>query len=116
VSGAITNAKIRLFGSNSSSGSVTINAFSVSDTLWSEATITWNNKPTSGATALAGRTVSGTTQAWYEWDATSYVQSERAAGRNVISIAFKASATTSFAFNANSSEATSNQAQMVVTQ
>jgi ELWxxDGT repeat protein len=89
----ITNAKVRVFGAVSSTTSTTIQtaAYSVSTTTWTETGLTWNNKPASGSTALATVTIvnNSTTARWYELDVTAYLQAEKAAGRNVVSLAFK---------------------------
>ena len=50
------------------------------DSTWGESTLTWNTRPTTGA-ALASTTIATSTQKWYEWDVTSFLQAERAAGR-----------------------------------
>jgi hypothetical protein len=112
--GATVSAKIRLYGAPSSSGNIGVSAYSVANTAWAENTITFNTAPASGTTALGNVTVSSTTAQYYEWDITAYVNSERAAGRNVISIAFKSPASTTVAFNASSKEAASNRPQLVV--
>jgi PKD repeat protein/alpha-tubulin suppressor-like RCC1 family protein len=89
----ITNAKLRVFGAVSATTSTTIQtaAYSVSTTTWAETGLTWNNKPASGSTALATVTIvnNSTTARWYELDVTAYLQAEKAAGRNVVSLAFK---------------------------
>jgi PKD repeat protein len=90
---SITNAKVRLFGAVSATTSTVIQTavYSVSSTTWTETGLTWNNKPASGATALATATIvnNSTTARWYELDVTAYLQSEKAAGRNVVTLAFK---------------------------
>jgi len=60
--------------------SITVQAFGVASTSWSETAVTWNSQPGPSTGALASVVVSSTTSQWYEWDVTSYVQSERAAG------------------------------------
>src|SRR5205814_9636794 len=87
ISGNLSNVKLRLFGSVPGGEQVSISAYSVADTSWSESNITWNNKPAAGTTELAFVTVLGATGAWYEWDLTAYVKAEKAAGRNLVSFA-----------------------------
>lgn len=116
VSGSIASAKVRLFAVNSSSASITVQCFGVANTTWSETGLTWNNKPASGSTALASLNAASTTAAFYEFDVTAYVNAERAAGRNVISLAFKGGNITSNTFNINTKENATNPIRLVVTQ
>jgi hypothetical protein len=116
----VNQGKLRLFGgfaSDPGSAAESVAAYSVSDTSWSESTITWNNKPTAGTTALDTKTVSGATSQWYEWDITSYLQSEKAAGRNIVCIQIAQTTTELSAPQLvfNSREAASNVPQLVVT-
>ncbi len=89
----ITNAKVRVFGAVSATTSATVQTavHAVSNTAWTETGLTWNNKPASGTTALATATIvsNSTTARWYELDVTAYLQAEKAAGRNVVTLAFK---------------------------
>jgi hypothetical protein len=91
-----------------------VQAFPVPTTTWTEAGITWNNKPAAGA-LLATATIVNTTSTWYEWDVTAYVRAEIAAGRNIVSMVLRNQATTSNQVTFNSGEAASNQPQLVVT-
>jgi hypothetical protein len=118
---SVTNAKLRLFGALSATTSVTVQtaAFSVSNTTWIESGtggITWNNKPASGSTALATVTMvnNSTTQRWYEWDVTAYLQQEKAAGRNVVTLALKNLANSSPFDSFRSKEASSNRPELLV--
>src|SRR5882672_11801865 len=81
-------AKLRLYASLSNNGTVGTTLYAVSNTHWSETTITWNNKPALGA-ALASGAITSRTFSWYEFDVTGYLLAERAAGRNVISLALR---------------------------
>lgn len=86
--GAITNAKLRVFGklSEASLANVGMMLQKVADTSWNEMTMTWNNQPAvESPTALAQITVANATAQWYEFDLTAFIQAERAAGRNVVS-------------------------------
>ena len=69
VTGAVTNAKLRLYVTNGSSNGPSV--YLTSNT-WGENTITWNNKPaaTSGVLANVGNITSST---WAEFDLTSTV-------------------------------------------
>jgi hypothetical protein len=67
---------------------VPINIYPVAMTTWVESgnsSITWNTKPAAGTNLLAAATVTNNTVQWYELDLTSYIQSEKAAGRNAVS-------------------------------
>ena len=71
----MTSAKLRLYGNAVTIAKAT-SVYSVADITWIESgtgSITWNNQPAIGATALATRTVA-TTAAYVEWDVTAYVQ------------------------------------------
>ena len=90
---SITTAKVRLFGAVSATTSTTIQTavYSVSSTTWTETGLTWNNRPASGTTALGTATIvnNSNTARWYELDVTAYLQAEKAAGRNVVTLALK---------------------------
>jgi hypothetical protein len=83
---AFVQVKLRLYSSLSASGSVTATIYGVPATAWSETGINWNNKPARGAT-VGAVTVKSKSAAWVEIDVTSYLLSERAQGRNVVSFA-----------------------------
>ncbi|MDO8413506.1 MAG: DNRLRE domain-containing protein, partial [Gallionellaceae bacterium] len=109
----ITNAKLRLYAALNTTGSVASTACAVADTTWGETALTWNNKPARG-TALGTITVASTTYAWYEIDVTTYVQSEFAAGRKVVSFAYHDGANSTPLINAYSKE-TANKPQLLIT-
>jgi len=115
----ITKATVRLYGalSDTSGTNVPASIYSVATTTWVESgsgSITWNTKPASGATALASTVVANNVPRWYEFNVTSYLQAEKAAGRNVVSLAVKNTATSSPFASFNSKEATSNQPQLIL--
>ncbi len=89
----ITNAKVRVFGGVSATTSATVQTavYPASNTTWTETGLTWNNKPASGTTALSSVTIvnSSTSARWYELDVTAYLQAEKAAGRNVVTLVLK---------------------------
>ncbi len=113
--GTAGSAKVRLFGRNSSTGAITVQAFSVADNTWTETGLTWNNRPASGTTPIASQSVSSSTNAVYEFDITAYVNAERAAGRPVISIVFKSANVTSNNFSFNSDENSTSPVRLVLT-
>ncbi|HEV2293380.1 MAG TPA: DNRLRE domain-containing protein, partial [Tepidisphaeraceae bacterium] len=88
----VSSAKLRLYGrlSDATEPSVKINVHNASNTTWTEGGITWNNKPAANATVRGSLTVTGTANQWYEVDLTSFLQSEFAAGRRVLSLVLQA--------------------------
>ncbi len=105
-------AKLRLYASLSKTGTVGTTLYAVSSTSWSETTITWNNKPALGA-ALASGAITSKTLSWYEFDVTGYLLAERAAGRNVISLALHAPVASSLTVDVKSRQANANKPQLV---
>ncbi len=116
----IVNAKLRLYGRlNDTSGTnVPAAVYPVLTAApdWVESgtgSITWNNKPGTGA-AITSATVTDNTARWYEWNIGDYVQSEKAAGRNIIKLAIKNTATSTPYATFNSKEADNNRPQLVL--
>jgi hypothetical protein len=58
--------------------------------------------------------VTDTVNRIYEWDITAYIQAEKNAGRNLVSLAMKATASSSEYTVFNSREASSNKPELVV--
>jgi len=111
---AVGTAKLRLFGNLSGNGEIVeTRAYSVSNN-WSENTITFNNRPTLGATAIAATTVADLVGRWYEFDVTAAVKTARAAGAGAVSFALAQSSTSSPFAGFNAREATANQPQLLV--
>jgi hypothetical protein len=115
----VRQARLRLFGALSATTSATVmaSAFPVANTTWGEATLTWNNKPATGATALSTVTLvnNSTVPQWYEWDVTAYLQQEKTAGRHVVTLAVKNNASSSPFDTFNSREAASNGPVLQIT-
>jgi len=115
----ITNARVRLFGRVSATTTTAINtaAYAVVDTSWTETGIKWSNKPATGTTALTTVAIvnNSTTARWYEFDVTAHLQAEKAAGRNVVTLAFKNPATSTPYVTFTSRQGTAaNRPQVVV--
>ena len=93
----VGSAKLRLYGglTDTVAPSIQLGVFASSVTNWSESGITWNNKPATGASAVAGTTITGTTKKWYEIDVATYLQAEKAAGRNVVTFVLRSNTSTS---------------------
>jgi hypothetical protein len=89
----------------------------VASTTWGETQITWNNKPASGTTPLAAAVIDAqtTTERWYEWDVTAYVQQQKAAGRHVVTLLLKNDANSSPNDAFRSREAASQRPEVVLT-
>jgi hypothetical protein len=82
---SVSSAVINLYVVNTgSTASRTITVYEQPTTTWLESTITWNNAPASG-TQIGTFNVSTAINTWYNFDVTSYVQAQRAAGHNIVS-------------------------------
>ncbi len=116
ASGSISSAVLRVYGKldDNRNNNIPVNVHAVSNTTWTESAITWNNKPATGA-SLGSATVTDSIGRYYTWDITAYVQSEKAAGRNLISLALLSTIATNPRITWNSKETGSNPPQLVVT-
>ncbi|RYG23270.1 DNRLRE domain-containing protein [bacterium] len=89
IPGAIKNVKIRFAAARwATTIANNVVEFVPTGTGWNQSTLTWNNAPAANGPAVASINITGPAMAtnWYEVDVTSYVQSERAAGRPVVSL------------------------------
>jgi hypothetical protein len=86
--GSVTSAKLRLHG-NSVTTAKAVAVHAVTTTTWGETTITFNNAPTIGAKLGNSVTVGPAPAQYYEWDVTSYVQAQKAAGASAVSFEMK---------------------------
>lgn len=113
ITGSITSSVLRLYGgiSNTRNTNLTVAVYAGADTTWSEAGITWNNRPPAGASILATATVANSTSQYFEWDLTPYIQ---AANRGLVSIVLQDTQNSTDYILWNSREATSNQPQLVI--
>jgi hypothetical protein len=112
----VSSAKLRISASLSAAGSITSSVYSVTDTNWTESSITWNNRPPRSTTALSGAsiTVASPTLTTFDIDVTNYVKSEKNAGRDVLSLALHDPSASTIFINVNSREATTNKPQLIV--
>jgi len=109
----VSSARLRLFGNlGGTSGTSPVTAHQVSDNSWTETGITWNNQPAIG-TGITTVSVGITAQYW-EWDVTSYIQSQKAAGQTSVTLELQNDASTAQPAAFNSREAASNPPQLVV--
>jgi hypothetical protein len=83
----ITAAKLRLNGrrSDTVAGVITTRVHAVSSTSWGETSTTWNNKPALGSLLGSLDVVDGEPK-YYEVDVTQYLQTEKSAGRNLVTL------------------------------
>lgn len=83
----VYGASLRVYASMTYTGSVLLVAHSASDTNWTETAITWANRPATGS-AVASNVVNvlDTSGRWYEFDISSFVKSELAAGRSLATL------------------------------
>jgi fibronectin type 3 domain-containing protein len=88
--GAITSATLKLTGGfvNTGNPSITSDNFSVyavSDNSWTELGINWNNQPTLGSLLDTKSISTGTSS--YNWNVTSFVQSQQSSGVGQVTLA-----------------------------
>jgi hypothetical protein len=111
----ISNAKFRVFAKLGVAGDpVNTSVFGAGGASWAESTIKWSNKPATTTAALGTKTISGTSSQWYEYDLTAYLQAEKAAGRNSVTLVLKNAATTNPQVVVASGE-TAQGAELVIT-
>ena len=86
AAGSVSMAALKLYAAAvGATASRTISVYAVPTTTWGETNLTWNNAPAGGA--LLGKfDVRNTAGVWYNVDVTSYVQSQKSAGNNTISL------------------------------
>ncbi len=113
----IGSAQLQMFGGLSDTQDATINTslFTVADTSWTESGIDFNNAPGLSTSPLLTATITGNTAKTYSFDVTSYLQAQKAAGHNIVSFAFKDSATSNSFVKFNSKEAGSNPPTLAIT-
>jgi len=112
----ISSAVLRLYGKidDTRSSNIPVGAYSVSNTSWSESSITWNNKPATSSAALSSATITDATARYYTWNVTNYVQSQLDAGNTKVSFALKSTQITDPRITFNSKETGSNPPQLVL--
>jgi hypothetical protein len=117
--GSVSSAKIRISAAltTSSGGAISMSVYPVTSSSWTESAITWNNKPLRNATALSSVSVATTGYVRHELDVTSFIKSERAAGRTVVSFALRnpSVTATSARILMQSRQSSSGQPELVVT-
>jgi hypothetical protein len=114
----IKKARLRVFGNlnNATGVNVPVGVYAVANTTWIESgasSVTWNTKLTLGQ-LQGSTTVTDNVGRWYEFDISSYIQSEKTAGHNLISLAIKNLATSSPYATFSSREAATNRPQLIL--
>lgn len=108
---SVSSAKVRLYATQVPS-TISITASQTTDN-WTETGITYANCPVKG-TDISSVSVTSV-GAYYEWDVTSYVQSQLNSNDNLISLVFSDLAATGVIDKFNSKEAGSNTPQLYLT-
>ncbi|RBL92792.1 PQQ-dependent sugar dehydrogenase [Chitinophaga flava] len=113
---AVSSVVLKVYGrvDGTVAMSVPVGVYPLSNTTWLEKTITWNNKPASGANLLASSVLTNDSARYYTWDVTSYVQSELAAGRKKIAFVLKSQQAHDPRIFLNSKEAAANPPLLAV--
>lgn len=116
VSGTISSVVLRLYGGldDNRDNNIPVNVYAVSNTTWTESALTWNNKPATGD-SLQRVVVTDSVKRYYTWNITAYVQAEKAAGRNIISLALLSRIATDPRIAWNAKETGANPPQLVIT-
>ena len=86
----ITGASLQLFNWKATGPSISAEARGISTDTWTETGLNWSNQPATGTVLDTQTLASGTTSVWYNWNVTSFVQSEFA-GDKTVSLLVKAS-------------------------
>jgi endoglucanase len=110
----IGSAKLRLFGKlgDTVASSITVSVRDASSG-WTESGLTWNTRPVAVSAALGSFAVTGTNGKWYEVDVTNYLQAQKAAGDDTVTLLL-ASQTPSSTLCAFSSNGTADGPRLVI--
>jgi photosystem II stability/assembly factor-like uncharacterized protein len=113
---SVDSAKFKIYASSVGANPTRIvSVYSISDTTWGEASITYNNQPTDPGTLIGNDTVTNVGNVWYQLDVTSYINSQLAAGHKKVSFRLinNGTASSSGDVSFNSREATANNPQLL---
>jgi hypothetical protein len=105
----VYSAIVRMYATSSTV--VVMNVHQVTDG-WTETGITWSNAPPEGAVITS--TSLPSLPGYYEWDITSYAQSQFVGSDKVISLVFYSGAVTSANITFSSRDAASNKPELVM--
>jgi 2',3'-cyclic-nucleotide 2'-phosphodiesterase (5'-nucleotidase family) len=84
----ITGATLQLWNWKSTGAALPVEVRGVSDDSWTEGGVNYGNQPVPGAVLDTQTLASGTTNVWYAWSVTGFVQSQFA-GDKVVSLLLK---------------------------
>jgi len=84
----VSSANLKLWNWKSTGASLPAEVHGGNDDTWTETGITWNSQPAFGASLSSQTLVSGTSNVWYNWDVTSFVQS-KLSGNKLVSLVVK---------------------------
>jgi len=116
---SFSSAKLRLFGQteDAATKNLAVGIFALTDPLaaWSETGLTWNNRPTSSSTSLATGTIADNTLRAYDFDLTTFLKAQRAAGRTSVTLVIKMLSPQSKFVQFSSDEAATGGPQLIFT-
>jgi hypothetical protein len=115
---SITSAVLRLFGGIESNAAqnLGLGVFAMSNTAatWDQHQLTWNNRPPSTTQPIATTTITDATMRWYSLDVTTYLKSQKAAGRTSVTLVLKMTTYGSKRVLVNSDDAAMNRPQLQI--
>ena len=110
---SVGEAVVKLYGDVNNTDVLSVGAYPIASPTWGQSTITWNNQPSPG-TLINTTTVSGTTDNWFSWDLTGYLQAQKAAGHNTVSVALIGTTSTGGYGDFDAVESGSNEPQLII--
>ncbi|MXV50868.1 DNRLRE domain-containing protein [Pedobacter sp. HMF7647] len=110
---SVNTARLRIYGYNAdNSSTITISCYSVDNDSWTEQTISQNNAPSNGTTALSTSAVNNVRK-YIEFDVTNFVKAQ-AAGDKLVSFAIRDAGNTKISLYFNSGQNNSNKPQLII--
>jgi hypothetical protein len=109
--GSSSSASLSLVarGANATTRNMTVGVYPMTNTTWGEMQVTWNTKPSAGATPVATFVVLDNVDRTYTVDLSSYVQARRSTGATRISLELRMPTSTGTYVIVSSREASANQ-------
>jgi glucose/arabinose dehydrogenase len=85
------SAKLRVYGHLSGSKDINqvLALYEAPGAKWGERTITYDNRPATSRKAIATATVTNDENQWWEFDLTSWLRSQKDAGRTIVTLALR---------------------------
>jgi hypothetical protein len=112
-SGAISSAKLRIYGSNTdNAATVTLSCYGVDSDSWTEDALTYANAPVGSPTVLSTAAVNNQGK-YLEFDVTSFVKAQLA-GDKIVSFVISDPANKNTTTSFNSRQNTNNRPQLVI--